>query len=72
MRRFFVLITDTCWGVFAFDANDYPEVMYNNLGSVTAVEERKVIKFLLDHVGRNALIRNQFDIGNSTGKVFAR
>lgn len=72
MKRYFVLITDICWGIFSFDALDYPEIMYENLDMITVVEERDIMKYLLGNVGRNTMIKNNFDLGYSVGRVYAR
>ena len=72
MKRYWVLITDDIWGVFGIDAEDYPDIFFENMAKVSTVYEINLNKFLIKNLGRNTLIKNRFEMPYAQGKVFRR
>ena len=72
MNKFFVLITDTHFGVFSISAKNYPDVFFDNIKCVDVVKECDVKKHLIDSLGRNLLIRKQINLYTDIGTLFSR
>ena len=70
--KYFVLVTDKCFGVFEIGAKYYPEAFLNNMEFVSVIQDTQLEKYLLDKVGRNCLVQSRFKLYMSFGNVYHR
>lgn len=70
--EFFVLITKKYFGVFALDADFYPEEFKKNISNVCIKNRMEIDMYLLKHpdVGRNTLNKYNFNMCTSVGKLY--
>ena len=73
-ENYFVMVTKTSFGVFAFDATDYQEEFIKNIKYVCVKNRSDLNSYLVNHpdVGRNLLNKNRFRMPYSVGKIYRR
>lgn len=70
-EKYFVLATEHFFGVFSIRATWYPDEFLYNLSFACVKERHEIMPYLINKVGRNALIRSGFkDKPESIGKVY--
>ena len=74
-ENFFVMVTKTSFGVFAFDATDYPEEFIKNIKYVCVKNKSELNELSGESsgmLGRNLLNKNRFRMPYSVGKIYRR
>lgn len=72
MEKYFVLISNEYFGVFKTNNVLYPYEFTENIENVKSISELELRKYLIENVGRNTLIRQNFSLFYSIGEVFRR
>lgn len=70
-EKYFVLVTEHLFGVFAVGASSYPEEFLTNLSDVCVKDACDVMPYLLEKVGRNVLNKNNFNKITSIGTIYS-
>ena len=71
-NKYLVLVTRNKFGVFDISADHYPSEVIENFEDIKVIEASKIEEYLIETIGRNALIKNNFRSHFSFGMIFHR